>query len=556
MTLSAFPNLKNIKPTSANISDITIRDFSGGLKETDNQTSLKSKYATILVNMLSEPDNAQTIRFGTKEFATCSTKVLNMVYFKQHIVAILENGEIEKIANDGTVTTIWDSTIAAALPGAPSGWSSNLTVVDFTEFRNNLIVTNGEDKPLVIDKDLDVTYLQDIPTGSNVNTPIAKYVTTVSNYVVMAGIENEDDVIYISQTGASGTWTGDPDPNDATTFNLGAYTGEATSEIHGLGTFKNFLIIFFDNLSIVVQLGTFNESGVHTPEVIDTYIGLGTINNKTILTSSEDVIFTSNIGIFSGKRNIFGGSLSTKGISESLGDTYPAVLGLVDKNNQDSCIVNDTLSKTMFFIFHKEDSTIEIWAMKYTENLSKIAWSKVTGWSFSSACSTDKGRVFFSENEKVYQYGNSVFTDEDYTADYITDVSDGNDIEFDWEFPWLDAGNRIKIKQLKKISFDTTGSSEFSLQCFVNNFYKDINDDYLPALEMNFVGGNIGGYGNNPEGYGGGAFGGGRLANDERFYGFPLKFKILKMRIYGSTKAPLSISSISLIYSRGNYNNA
>lgn len=554
MPVVAFPKRQRLKPKPPQLSDVTLRDFSGGLKNTDNEIALTSKFASKLINMWPDPDTSQVLRFGTKEYATVSNIVINLTYFRQHLICVLENGEIEKVDSAGTVTSIWNATIAAALPGAPSGWSGSLTLVDFSEFRGELIITNGVDKPLIVDNTLSVDYLQDIPTGSNVNTPITKFVTTVANYLVMAGISGGDTTIYVSATGTSGTWPSDPAPNDSISFDAGAYTGQSSSKIIGIGSFKNFLVVFFNTFSVIFQLGNYDGSGNHLPTLIDSYPNLGTVNHKTFLATETDLIYAGNSGVISAEKHVIGNTLQTEGMAENLADDYPATLGLVAKNDLDCFVVNDPLTKTVFFIFHKEDATIKAFGMRYRENFTKTSWAEVTGWSFTCGCTSEKGRVFFGEGTKVYQYGNSVFEDEAFYADYTTNGADGNDIAFDWEFPWLDAGNRIKSKTLKKVAFDTTGSSEFSLQCFVNNFYKDINGVLLPVVEMPFVAGNAGGYGNNEEGFGGDGYGGGRRANDERFYGLPIKFRILKMRIYGTTKKPLRIASISLIYARGNYN--
>jgi hypothetical protein len=552
--MKGFPILSVKRPKRPpRVTDATLRDFSGGYRVTENESTLKSKYAPVLKNMFTDDDQSQVLRFGTKEFATCSDDIINHEYYRQRIVNVLSSGEIQTCDSDGNVVTIWNTTIAAALPGSPSGWTSGITHADFTEFRGEMIVTNGIDKPLLIDDSFAVTYLQDIPTGNNVNTPIAKYTTTVSNFCVMAGIPSNDTLIYISASGASGTWIGDPAPNDATSLDVGAYTGQASSDIKGLGSFKNYLLIFFENFLIIFQLGTFNDSGTHVPEVIDTYENLGTTNHKTLFATKEDLIFTSNEGIISAKKNIFGGTLTTANASDNLGKEYPASLGLVTSGEQDCFCINDPLSKTSFFSFKKSDDTFVTYAMRYKKDFKEISWAVIEGWSFTSACTSEKGRVFFAQEDKIYQYGNEVFDGENYYADFITDISDGVDIEFDWELPWLDAGNRAKSKILKKITFETTGSARFTLQCFVNNFYKDTEGTYTPVAEMEFIAGTAGGYGNNAEGYGAEEYGGGRRANDERFFGIPVKFKILKLRFVGATKSPLRIVSITMLYAKGNY---
>lgn len=543
----AFTNFNRAKPRPPQVSDVALRDFSGGLKVTDNEVALKNKYATVLTNMFRDEDRSQVLRFGTKEFATCSGNILRKTYFRDHLIVFLENGEIQKVTNDGVVTTIWNTAIAAALPGAPSAWSTGLTLVDFTQFRGELIATNGIDKPILIAKTLTVSYLQDIPTGSNVNTPITRFVTTAANYCVMAGI-TDSSVVYISAKGASGTWPNDPAPNDAISFDVGAYTGRKSSDIKNISTFKNMLLVFFDNFTALIQLGTYDSSGNHSPEVIDTYDKLGIVNYKMTVSSDRDLVFASRVGVHSAERTVFSGTLSTDFLSDDLGTLYNKTAALTDTDDLTSFMVDDKLSKTVFIVFHKADATVQAFAMRYSDKYNKNSWSEISGWSFTDACISEKHRVFFSEGTKIYQYGNSVFTDENFYADYTTDGIDGNNIEFDWEFPWLDAGNRIKTKKLVKITFDTTGTSDFSLQCFVDKIYKDVNDVLDPALEMAFEAGDTSGYGVDAGGYGGG-----RRANDERFFGFPLYFKILKMRIYGSTKEPLRISTISLLFQKGSY---
>lgn len=550
--VKAFPKMKYVKPRRADIADVTLRDFSGGLQITENEQALKSKYSTKAVNVFGDSASAQDVRFGTKEFCDLSANVLNFIYFRQHLICVLADGEVQKVDDDGTVTTIWSETIANALTGSPSGWTSGASYVDFAEFRGDLIVVNGQDKPIIIDENITVDYLQDIPTGSNTNTPISRFVETVSNFLVMAHVTNDELSIYISATGASGTWPGDAAPNDAISFNVGAYSGQSSSEIKAISSFKNFLIVFFDNYSILIQLGEFDGT-THTPQVVETYSNLGIINHKMAIATDTDLLFASRTGVYSAVKNVFGGTLTTKPLSGNLGDIYPETTGLTEKDEQDCFIVNDPLARVVFLVFKKEDDTFQALSMKYREDFKKTAWGEIEGWSFTCGCTSEKGRVFFGQDDKIYQYGNSVFANEDYSADYITDISEGSNINFDWELPWLDAGSRTKAKELKKITFDTSGTSAFTLQCFVNNFYKDLDNEYTPVIDMDFVAGDSGGYGNNDGGYGDDAFGGGRRANDERFFGVPTRFKIIKMRIKGSTKKPLKIAAISIIYARGNY---
>ena len=201
--------------------------------------------------------------------------------------------------------------------------------------------------------------------------------------------------------------------------------------------------------------------------------------------------------------------------------------------------------------------------------------------------------MFLSKGTKIYQYGNGVFEDEDYTADMIGDYDsvwttatayvagdkvlhdgevyevledhtsddftadlaaellilyEGEPITFDWELPWSDISARMRKKQVRYIGMDTEGTARFNVQCFVDNFYKKQNGDYNPAVETSFVAGNSPGYGGGDQPYGGG-----RRAIDERLWCFPLEFKIFKMRIYGSSRGRLKFSTLTILYKRGNY---
>jgi hypothetical protein len=70
-----------------------------------------------------------------------------------------------------------------------------------------------------------------------------------------------------------------------------------------------------------------------------------------------------------------------------------------------------------------------------------------------------------------------------------------------------------------------------------------------PMLEMTFMGGNVGGYGNVP--FGDAPFGGGRRSSDERLFAWTTKFKLIKLRFSGTTKRKLRFVSISIAYVHG-----
>lgn len=547
MSISPFPQMRGRRKPQPVVSDATIKDFSGGLRIVDNESIVNPKYAPVLQNVFDEDTYSIVNRFGTKEFATTAANIVGITYFNGMLVVIQADGTIDKVDGSGTVTAIWNSAIASALPGAPSGWSAT-SYVDFYEGRGELVVVNGVDKPILIADDHTVTYLQDLATGSNVNTPIAKHVVVVNNYTVMANTSTDDVTIIVSNKSTTGTWPGDAAPNDATTLDLGTYVGDRSGAITGLGKFKNYLVVFFADAFVVIILGEYNATGDHIPRVVDTVHGTGLVGHKNQLETDKDIVFLSPAGVFSAKQATFNESFETKPLSDDIASLLAADLTNISLSDPKNFVVVDRLKRKMFFTMDV-NGTKTTYAMSYNADLRKIRWSTITGWSFTCGCRSEHNRVFFCQDNTIYQYGNSVFSGEEYYADYITASNpDGVAVDIDWELPWIDLGNRVKTKQLQRLSMDTQGTAEFTVQLFVDKVYKDADDEYDPALEMDMVAGFAGGFGLPEIG-----FGGGRNVSDERQYAFPLRCKTLKLRIVGSVRAKLLTSSISFIYLRGKY---
>lgn len=592
MTLSPFLNHKFSRRTQA-LKDATISDFSGGLNGADNDITMKTKYSKVLVNFQKQQDGSHAVRWGTKFkwdiTGVVTGTLIEIVYFNEHIVAFTTTGQICKITEAGVITKIWDTAIAAALPGAPSGWSSGLTMgsIDTTEFKGELIVQNGVDKPIILSATLDVTYLQDLAMGSNINTPIGKYVTTVANYVVVAGVASALGSIWISSAGTSGVYVGDPAPNDGVSFNLSSFVPQNAGEIIGLASFRNFLLAFFEGAVVVVELGVYT-SAAHTPAVQDNIIGHGVINHRTAVVTKNDLFMADLLGWHRANRNQFG-LVDTHNVDDLIDTLYQATVGFeTDKRSHCYAVWNALEHRIMLFV-HTEDDEHVMWVLTYEKESGKgISWTQFSGLHFHCACTTRKGRVFFGQGTKLYQYGNGVFPDEDYHADHIDDFDSlwttatayviddivdeagtvyiclgahtsgvfaddlalglweeytGEPIEFDWELPWTDINSRALKKQLKYIMADTQGTASFSIDVFVDNYYKDIDGNYDPAVTLNFVAGDSGGYGSGDQPYGGG-----RRLRDERPWSMPSDFKIMKMRIHGETIKPLRFITLTILY--------
>src|SRR5262245_30679292 len=202
------------------------------------------RFLTNAKNVVRTPSGAGTVRYGSKWYVdvagTGTGTILDMTYFNGRLICVMTTGQIVSVDHPTpTKTLIWSVAIANALPGNPAGWSTSLTQVSFVPFRDKLIIHNGTDKPIIISPTFVVTYLQDLASGSNINTPIGKYGCTVSNYHVVAGVSASSTQIYVSHTGTAGTFPGDAAPNDAISIDVGAYAPEGAISIRGVAGFRS-----------------------------------------------------------------------------------------------------------------------------------------------------------------------------------------------------------------------------------------------------------------------------------------------------------------------------
>ena len=583
------------------LQDATISDFGGGLNVVDNDVTMKSRYSKTLRNWNKSTDGSMGVRWGTKFkyniAGTVAGTLIEIVYFDKHILAFTSAGEIAKITEAGVVTAIWNDAIAALLVGAPDGWSTGLLVgtLDVTEFKGNLIVVNGVDKPLIIEAGtLTVDYLQDPATGSNVNTPIAKYVTTVSNFCVMAGLTANPMEVYMSSQGTSGVWVGDPAPNDGIVINIGAWVPQNSGEILGIGSFRNYLIVSFEGAIVVVAVGEY-VGAIHTPSVQDNIIGFGVVSHRTMISTRADFIMADVLGWHSAIKTAYG-FIDTKPLSELVNPEYIAQVPTLLADRKKAFSVRNQLESRIMTFLPTDTGPVTGWVLTSNsrEEIKAPAWNKYEDWSWTCGCSSERGRVFFGLGTKIYQYGNAEFVDEDYTADLIDD-SDGNwvtataysvgdrrvhdavvysclvahnsgdfaddlaadfwevwlgyPIEFDWELPWTDINSRARKKFLKYMQADTSGKAAFTFECYVDNFYFDeLTQEFTPLLTMDFVAGDSNGYGAGDQ-----PFGAGRRLRDERPWSMPGEFKLLKLRIRGSTREALRVITLTILYQMGTF---
>ena len=592
----------------------TVREFDGGWNVIDNDLNLSPKFAKTSKNMYRAADGSVALRFGTSWFAdiegVINGTILDFWYYANYLIVATTDGELASVSSTGVVTAIWNSTIAAALTGSPSGWSTGLTFVAATQFKGELIVCNGIDKPLIIDSSISVQYLQDPTSGNNINTPIAKYVTSVQQWVVMGGITGEEGIIYISSTQTSGVWPNDAAPNDSTSFQVGSAVTSGAGTIVGLAAFRNKLVVAFADVVVIVALGDVS-TGTHVPVIEDILPQFGTVSHRTMQNLGDDLLFADIVGVPSLIQSQLSGSLEPRRVSE-----------LIDPEIQDSvaALATTTQNERMFSVYHRLEqqyllfvpdadtyaATTETrcFAYKHTQGNpqpKRKTWADYRGWNWRAACRSDLGRVFFATDKRIFRMGDERFndiiyldkigdrdgtwavstaytedqiirdtTDDTYwtcevghtsgTASFPKDREDnptywtqyhGVAIDFDYEFPWADFKDRMKTKTLRYISFDTLGDARFTFEVYVDNYVFDQSDGdtRIPAISMGFVAGESGGFGAGPQPYGGG-----RRAIDERPWGVGAKFKIMKMRFSGCcplTTKGIKIVAISVGYAMG-----
>jgi len=599
------------------IKEATVRNFDGGWNIIDSDLNLDTKYAKILDNVERAPDGSLHMRLGTMllhEFAGVGLgKLIGAWYFNTFIIVVDNEGLVGAGTADGTVYKIFDDTIAAALPGAPLGWSP-CEFVSFAELRGELMIGNGIDKPLLVPENLATRYLQDLGTGTNAFTPVARFVRVHNEFVVWAGDFLLPSTLHISARGVGGTYVGDPIPNDAIKFDIATFVTRGSSEITGIGAYRDRLVVCTPECVLMVKLGgyidgaTSGDPQIHQPTVDDVIENYGSIGHNMILSLGEDMLFTDLVGVPSIQRALITNAISPVRESQLIDPAIQNMLRTLSVSTmQTRCFaVHDKRNySSLFFIPNSdvESTTTETvcFAYKNIRALKVRAWSRQRDWNWRAGCSTAEGRVVLCQGSRTFVYG-SALTDEQYPADLIgyaeafldettftdntgwrpiaTLEADGTErlfeesglpISFDWQLPWADLDKRTRTKLSRYIKLDTTGTADFHLEMFVDSmlhekplagetfddgtiftdgeFWLNTGMPYDPQLEMHMVGGSK--YGLGLEEFED-WFGGSRITSDERLFAWPSKFNIFKMRLHGKSRGPLRIISMSLFYHTGN----
>lgn len=514
-------------------------------------------------------------------------RIINGEYFIDKLILVSDIGEVIAVDGTGDAIIIWNDTIAKTVNKEEAeGWHKT-TSVCFTVFNGILTVWNGADKPLAIDFDkfIPCNYLLDEGTGSNANVPIAKYALAFNHYLVAGNIFDElegkqfPDRLSISSRDTIGTfYSGDftDIDNDAVVIDLGKIISSNKQAIKGLSRYRNNIAVGFDDVTVFGVLGTYEDTTkevngeqiaykMHVPNFEDVVDSHGCISNRTYMPIQSELVCLDYTGLPMFRRGNFNSMVIPTRISKQIApELYKQFIGLKESAIEDRIftVFNPKDNQYLLFIPNNSDynETTETICYAYTlrngsnSSARDGAWSKFVGWNFQYGITSALGEVFLGNGTKIYTLGNvdnpyyaDFIDDPDYPAQDEEDIS-GKAIDFDWEFPWADFGDRAAIKKSRYIALSTTGDSQFYVDMFLDYIYNNIDTGMKdPQLTMDFVGGDSPGWGGGSQ-----LYGAGRRTNTEFLFAWTATFKIAKIRLYGSSKKKINVNSISIYYQKGN----
>lgn len=553
--------LKNRLPAVDKIQAAIAKDFKGGLNTFDTDLNMSSRFLTECINLYPDTNGALRLRYGTTLFADLVSdidSIINVTYFNGFLVAVGANGVVMSVTSGGISSVIWNNTIASALPGAPTGWSNGLTFISFAQFKGELIICNGVDKPILVASDLTVTYLQDLGTGSNVNVPRARLVVAHNNYLVFAVTPTESDLLYITSKGTSGTFVGDPGvDNDAVNFPLGSYITQGATAIVGMSTFRDELVVAFRETSLVLRLGGY-DSTVHVPVVSDVIPSHGAISHRCLAALGDDLLLMDGTGVSSMQKAVLSDSLTPQRETVLIAaDVQQAlsIFSLQQLADRIFCVHDRIHQHVLFFVPNALSQTdCKVFVYCYDRSQRFKAWTTFSQMNYTSGCRSEEGRVFLSQGTKLYYYRNQfdpVYTD--YSISEAQPWSDGTfwddgtgwvgldgtftgtDIPFSMATPKSNMRDPIHTKHSRYLSIDMEGDADVTVEMFIDRFP-------TAALSMSFTQTNM------PQGTGVLAL---RPINNEQLYAWPSKFIRAQLRMSGSTNRAMKIVALGLLYLKG-----
>lgn len=302
-----------------------------------------------------------------KDTHSLAGNILELQYFSNMIVAVDDRGEIIKVDQFGAKTRIWDASISRGLSGNPLPWTE-CTFVSSDVFKGQLILANGLDKPLVMDFTIanQVQYLVDLGSGSNANTPICRYVKSVGRWLIFSGDPNKPNRVHFSSTDTSGTFFGDPAPNDGLFMDINFASNSPSFVVRGLAKFRNFVVIGFDDNLVMLQTGIFDTSvpPKHIPSINDVLARNGTVAHKSMMFLGFDLIMLDPIGVPSISKNLYNDTVLPARHSGSIAPVLQRNIGRLSVN---------TMQDKIFAVYNTHDFEYIIFLPDYDNDVVQMA---------------------------------------------------------------------------------------------------------------------------------------------------------------------------------------
>lgn len=586
------------------LKEATSRDFSGGLDVADSELNLSSKFSRVLENLINGIDGSLEVRQGNKLFADIAVlsnyNITNIYFFFRYVIVINKRGEVFAVDGQGTVIGIWNQIIAASKRADLTIWPS-ADFVTFLEFNGELIISDGKNKPLVVTTALAIDYLADKGSGSNVNVPIGYVMEGFSNHVFIAG----GYLLNVSERNASGTWLGDVGTQYVGQFDMRSYVTNGDTTILGLHKFKNYLLVMFREVTIPITIAEIPAVGGNPATLTIAVAEDSVVNNygcfapRTAQNVGDEILDVDIVGVSSQALSTFTKILSPDRPSRFIDPMLQPII-----NN----LPSDALTFGTFSAYDRRLSTymlfvpnnsrdlqqyVTCFAYRSIDKLNIKSWSTLKGWNWGAACRSSEGNIFYARQNSTCIFLQGDAKTNPLNADYIgeqetfsdgatftdqtgfspvADVSkSGVPIKWAWELPWSDLKHRALSKTLKYIILDTEGGEQFTLKVFIDDlrtapdfgedfadgtlfsdgtgFKPNSDEPFTPALTLEMIARDAGGYGVQP--YGSSPFGGGNNTKKRTLTFTPTKFTTTKLRFEGEAMGPLKFVAITLLYQMG-----
>ncbi|CAB4163744.1 hypothetical protein UFOVP810_51 [uncultured Caudovirales phage] len=543
-------------PSVNKMKQATAKDFSGGLNTVDSPLNLSSKYCVDIRNMYPESSGRLRLRYGTTVFATVPSgqTIVNMEYYSGVIVVVTAQGNIYTVNDAGTAT---QRTFSPA-------WTTPVAEVNFSQFGGNLIISNGVDKPLRMVPTLTVAYLVDAGTGLNTFVPQAKFTCTHNNYNIAAGMSSQPSTLSISAKGTDGTFLGALAPNDAVELNLATYINIGDASITGITSFRDQLIVTFEQVIVSVKLGTYSGT-THVPSVEDVIENVGALSHRSIVALGDDVVFQDLAGVSSVKRALITATLSPVRESGLIADRINvAAAGLsLATLSKSAFAVHDRIESQVLFFMPKVSPVLNttdnnVFVYNFNVGARYRSFTYFDNLAFRCGCRTQENRIFFASGRTLYRYQSRY---EESYGDLRTSALPGAAVPtpFRIETPWTDLRDPINAKLSKYLQIIAEGTAQFTVDMYVDRqpTEHDLSIDLYAADEPNTVPQTLWNWqdelgqwtwSTDTGLWSDGELIRGKPAISEQLYAWPTKFKRAKFVIYGSAVTELGLVAITMLY--------